>query len=67
VKKSKRTFQVIERIICCKEIYRVRENPMFKLCEVIEETENKIHCQGTVGRRCVLAVPRTAKVGLTKV
>jgi hypothetical protein len=40
---------------------------MFKLCEVIEETETKIYFRGTVRRICVLAVPRTAKVGLTKV
>jgi len=50
VKESKRTIQVTERILCCKEIYRVQENSMFKLCEVIEETETKIYFRGTVRR-----------------
>jgi hypothetical protein len=35
VKKIKYNFQVTERILCCKEMYRERENSMPKLCEVI--------------------------------
>jgi len=39
---------------------------MPKPLEVMGETETKIHCQATVCRACVLAVPLTIKVGVTK-
>ena len=47
--------------------YRVRKNSMPKLCEVIWGTETKIYCQATVCPTCVLAVPRTIKMGPTTV
>ena len=34
---------------------------------VIGGTETSIYCQATICRTCVPAVPRTIKVGLTKV
>jgi hypothetical protein len=49
------------------KLYRVRRNSMPKLLEVRGGTETKMYCQATVCRTCVLAVPLTIKVGLTKV
>jgi len=39
---------------------------MPKLREVIGGTIKKICCQATICQTCILAVPRTVKVGLTK-
>jgi len=39
---------------------------MPKLLEVIGQNKTKIHCQATVCQMCVLAVPLTIKVCLTK-
>jgi len=43
------------------------KNSTPKLRDVIGGTETKIYCQATTRRTCVLAAPRTIKVGLTKV
>ena len=40
---------------------------MPKLHEVIQGTKTKIYCQATVCPTCVLTVPQTIKMGLTKV
>jgi len=48
-------------------IYRVWKNSVPKFCEVIGWTKTKIYCQATVCRTCILAVPWTMKVSLTKV
>jgi glutaredoxin 2 len=40
---------------------------MPRLREVIEATKTKVYYRATVCRTCVLAVPRTIKVGLTEV
>ena len=42
------------------------KNSTPKLREVIGGTETKIYCLATASRTCVLAVPRTIKLGLTK-
>jgi len=39
---------------------------MPKLHEVIEGIKTKIYCQATICQTCILAVPQTVKVGLTK-
>jgi ABC-type transporter MlaC component len=40
---------------------------MPKLHEVIGRTKTKIYCQATTCQTCILAVPRTIRVDLTKV
>ena len=45
----------------------MRKNPMPKLREVMGGTKREIYYQATVRGTCVLAVPRTITVGLTKV
>ena len=40
---------------------------MPKLRDVIGGTETKTSCQATVCRTCVLAVPRTIRMGLTTI
>jgi hypothetical protein len=44
----------------------MQENSMPKLPEVIGGTKAKVKCQATIGQTCILAVPLTIIVGLTK-
>jgi len=47
-------------------VYRVQKNSMPKLCEVTGGTKTKIYCQATTCQTCILVVPRSIKVGVTK-
>jgi hypothetical protein len=48
-------------------IHRVWKNSTPKRLEVMGGTETTIYCQASICQTCVLAVPLTIKVGLSKV
>ena len=49
-----------------KRTHTVRKNSMPKFLEVIGKTEKINYCHTTIFQTCVLAVPLTIKVGVTK-
>jgi hypothetical protein len=48
-------------------LYRVQKYLTLKLFQVIGGTKPKLYCEATVCQTCILAVPRTFKVGLPRV